>query len=151
MSTKRVLIVDDSELMRKVLTDFISGDPKLEVCGEAADGMEAVKVADELKPDLILLDMEMPEWDGMGFCVISDTNTKVKSLSSGRVGGAFKPIGMAAERSGADAVVSKPTGKAGDGITDSLGEELKSKIYELLEIASHDVMPAASLDQPHAS
>ena len=70
---------------------------------------------------------------------------------SGRVGGAFKPIGMAAERSGADAVVSKPTGKAGDGITDSLGEELKSKIYELLEIASRDVMPAASLDQPHAS
>ena len=42
---------------------------------------------------------------------------------------------MAAERSGADAVVSKPTGKSGEGITDSLGEELKAKIYELLDIA----------------
>lgn len=136
MSTKRVLIVDDSELMRKVLTDFISGDPKLEVCGEAADGMEAVKVADELKPDLILLDMEMPEWDGMGFLRHFRHKYEGKVIVlSGRVGGAFKPIGMAAERSGADAVVSKPTGKAGDGITDSLGEELKSKIYELLEIA----------------
>ena len=79
MSTKRILIVDDSELMRKVLTDFISADPKLEVCGEAADGMQAVKVADELQPDLILLDMEMPEWDGMGFSATSVTNTTVKS------------------------------------------------------------------------
>ena len=135
MSTKRILIVDDSELMRKVLTDFITADPKLEVCGEAADGMQAVKVADELQPDLILLDMEMPEWDGMGFLrhFRHKYDGKVIVLS-GRVGGAFKPIGMAAERSGADAVVSKPTGKAGEGITDSLGEELRSKIYELLEL-----------------
>lgn len=136
MSTKRVLIVDDSELMRKVLSEFITNDPNLEVCGEASDGMQAVKVADELQPDLILLDMEMPEWDGMGFLrhFRHKYNGKVIVLS-GRVGGAFKPIGMAAERSGADAVMSKPTGKAGEGITDTLGEELQAKIYELLEIS----------------
>ena len=136
MSTKRILIVDDSDLMRKVLTEFISADPQLEVCGEASDGMQAVKVADELEPDLILLDMEMPEWDGMGFLrhFRHKYNGKVIVLS-GRVGGAFKPIGMAAERSGADAVMSKPTGKAGEGITDTLSEELKAKIYELLELS----------------
>ena len=135
MTTKRILIVDDSDLMRKVLTEFISADPKLEVCGEAADGMQAVKVADELQPDLILLDMEMPEWDGMGFLRHFRHKYEGKVIVlSGRVGGAFKPIGMAAERSGADAVMSKPTGKAGEEMTDTLGQELKAKIYELLEL-----------------
>ena len=89
--------------MRKVLTDFISGDPKLEVCGEAADGMEAVKVADELKPDLILLDMEMPEWDGMGFLRHFRHKYEGKVIVlSGRVGGHSNPSGWQL-RSGADA------------------------------------------------
>ena len=134
MSTKRVLIVDDSELMRKVLTDFISGDPKLEVCGEAADGMEAVKVADELKPDLILLDMEMPEWDGMGFLRHYRSNFQGKVVVlSGKVGGALRPIGDAARRQGADEVLEKPKGDGGKPTAEDT-KMIIDTIYKVLEL-----------------
>lgn len=60
---KRVLVVDDSKLFRKVIKDMLESDGTLEVVGEAADGAEALKLNKELKPDLITLDVNMP---GMG-------------------------------------------------------------------------------------
>lgn len=66
MSKKiRVLVVDDSAFMRLLLTDLISQDTGLEVVGTATDGQEAVSRAKELKPDVVLLDMNMGEYDGL--------------------------------------------------------------------------------------
>src|SRR4051812_26498922 len=61
----RVLIVDDSAFMRKVLTSIISADPQLEVAGEAREGRDAVAQADMLKPDVITMDINMPIMDGL--------------------------------------------------------------------------------------
>jgi two-component system, chemotaxis family, protein-glutamate methylesterase/glutaminase len=61
----RVLVVDDSAFMRKVLQSIIAGDPQLEVCGEARDGRDAVTQADVLKPDVISMDINMPHMDGL--------------------------------------------------------------------------------------
>ena len=61
----RVLIVDDSAFMRKVLVSIISADPQLEVAGEARDGREAVSAADAVKPDVITMDINMPHMDGL--------------------------------------------------------------------------------------
>ena len=61
----RVLIVDDSAFMRKVLVSIISADPSLEVAGEAREGREAVKQAEALKPDVITMDINMPIMDGL--------------------------------------------------------------------------------------
>src|SRR5262252_3578452 len=61
----RVLIVDDSAFMRKVLSSIISADPALEVAGEARDGREAVQQAEGLKPDVITMDINMPHMDGL--------------------------------------------------------------------------------------
>jgi len=61
----RVLVVDDSAFMRKVLLSIISADPTLEVAGEAKDGREAVASADALKPDVITMDINMPHMDGL--------------------------------------------------------------------------------------
>ena len=61
----RVLVVDDSAFMRKVLQGIISADPELEVIGEARDGREAVALAQSLQPDVITMDIMMPHVDGL--------------------------------------------------------------------------------------
>ena len=61
----RVLIVDDSAFMRKVLQGIIASDPQLEVCGEARDGRDAVTQTESLKPDVISMDINMPHMDGL--------------------------------------------------------------------------------------
>jgi two-component system, chemotaxis family, protein-glutamate methylesterase/glutaminase len=60
----RVLVVDDSAFMRKVLQSIIAADPQLEVCGEARDGRDAVTQTEVLKPDVISMDINMPHMDG---------------------------------------------------------------------------------------
>jgi two-component system chemotaxis response regulator CheB len=61
----RVLVVDDSALMRRLLSDLLGSAPELEVVGVARDGREAVVEALRLKPDVITLDVEMPEVSGL--------------------------------------------------------------------------------------
>ncbi len=61
----RVLIVDDSAFMRKVLHSIIDSDPQMEVAGEAKDGKEAVTLANSLKPHVISMDIMMPHVDGL--------------------------------------------------------------------------------------
>lgn len=62
---KRILIADDNELVRKSLKEMLSEGSKWLVCGEASDGDEAIGMASELKPDLIILDFKMPRVDGL--------------------------------------------------------------------------------------
>jgi two-component system chemotaxis response regulator CheB len=61
----RVLIVDDSALMRRLLADLLGSSPEIEIVGTARNGREAVLRAVELKPDVITLDVEMPEVSGL--------------------------------------------------------------------------------------
>lgn len=61
----RVLIVDDSALMRRILQNILVQDPNIEVIGIAKNGIEALKRAQDLKPDVITLDVEMPLMDGI--------------------------------------------------------------------------------------
>src|ERR1700688_3000393 len=61
----RVLIVDDSVFMRKVLEKIIASDPQLEVAGQASDGHEAVALAAKILPDVITMDINMPRMDGL--------------------------------------------------------------------------------------
>jgi DNA-binding NarL/FixJ family response regulator len=61
---KQVLIADDSKTVRGILTKFLQAQRNINVCGEAANGFEAVEQAKKLRPDLILLDLAMPEMNG---------------------------------------------------------------------------------------
>lgn len=63
--TIRILITDDHLVVRQGLRLFLSDDPDMEVVGEAADGAQAVQLAQELKPDIVLMDMLMPVMDGI--------------------------------------------------------------------------------------
>lgn len=61
----RVLLVDDSAVIRRLLADVLSGDPALEIVGQAPNGRVALEKLPALKPDLVILDVEMPEMDGL--------------------------------------------------------------------------------------
>ncbi|MFN3505791.1 MAG: chemotaxis response regulator protein-glutamate methylesterase [Caldimicrobium sp.] len=61
----RVLIVDDSAIMRKLIADILKKEPQIEIVDQANNGREALEKAKVLKPDVITLDIEMPEMDGL--------------------------------------------------------------------------------------
>lgn len=63
--TIRILLADDHSVVRQGLRMFLSLDPEFEVIGEAPDGAQAVKLARELQPDVVLMDMLMPVMDGI--------------------------------------------------------------------------------------
>jgi two-component system LytT family response regulator len=60
----RIVIVDDEALARAVVREYAAADPDIEIVADCANGFEAVKAASELKPDLVLLDVQMPKLDG---------------------------------------------------------------------------------------
>lgn len=63
-ASKRILVVDDSDAVRDVIRTFLE-NTGFEVCGEAADGLEAIEQAKKLKPNLIVLDLSMPGMNGV--------------------------------------------------------------------------------------
>lgn len=62
---KKALVVDDSAFMRKLISDFLSGHPGIEVIGTARNGKEAVEKVKSLKPDVVTMDIEMPIMNGL--------------------------------------------------------------------------------------
>src|SRR5882672_10095168 len=60
----RALVIDDEPLAREMIREMLDGDPEVEIIGECANGREAVTAIRELSPDLIFLDIQMPELGG---------------------------------------------------------------------------------------
>src|SRR5262245_35017712 len=65
MKKARVLVVDDAMLIRRMVTDVLAADPQIEVVGEAINGRVALQKIAQVNPDLVTLDIEMPEMDGI--------------------------------------------------------------------------------------
>jgi two-component system chemotaxis response regulator CheB len=61
----RVLVVDDSAFMRRVISEAIAAEPDMEVAGQAVNGLDALIKVEQLQPDVVTLDVEMPEMDGL--------------------------------------------------------------------------------------
>lgn len=80
----RVLIVDDSAFMRRAISQMLTSDPEIEIAGTGKTGREAVDLAKKLQPDVITLDVEMPEMDGLTALrhIMRDCPTQVLMLSS---------------------------------------------------------------------
>jgi two-component system chemotaxis response regulator CheB len=123
----RVLIVDDSAFMRKVLQGIIASDPQLEVCGEARDGRDAVTQTEALKPDVVSMDINMPHMDGLQATeIIMSTNPHpILIVSSESKDGA--EITLKALQLGAIDFVAKPSGGV-DLDMSSVREEICRKL-----------------------
>jgi DNA-binding NarL/FixJ family response regulator len=104
-----VLIADDNKTIRSIIKNFLTQRTDLEVCGEAADGLEAVEKAKTLKPDLVLLDYSMPEMNGAEAASVlknrmPDISVVLFTMYSENFGNSL------ASAIGVDAVLSKPDG-----------------------------------------
>src|SRR5579884_2132079 len=123
----RVLIVDDSSFMRKVLQSIVSSDPQMEVVGEAKDGREGIAMADSLRPDVISMDIMMPHVDGLQAteAIMSKNPKPIVIVSSESRDGA--EITLKALELGAIDFVPKPT-NAVDLDMQSIREELCKKL-----------------------
>jgi two-component system chemotaxis response regulator CheB len=123
----RVLVVDDSTFMRKVLETIFNADDQLQVVGQAKDGREAVAMAESLKPDVITMDINMPHVDGLqATAEIMTTNPKpiVIVSSESREGAAST---LRALELGAIEFVAKPS-SAIDLDMQSVKEDLLRKV-----------------------
>jgi two-component system chemotaxis response regulator CheB len=121
----RVLVVDDSAVMRKLISRLLEGDPEIEVIATAIDGSFALTKAAQLKPDVVTLDVDMPRMDGLTALgeLVSKYRTPVIMLSSHTTRGA--ELTMQALEKGAVDFVCKPSGTAR---LPEMADELVSKI-----------------------
>lgn len=110
MKKVSVLIVDDSAFMRKVIQDMLSDDSRIEVIGTARNGNDALKKIRKLKPDVVTLDIEMPQMDGIEALkiIMRDFPTPVVMLSSTTQRGADNTF--LAMQYGAVDFIAKPSG-----------------------------------------
>lgn len=108
MEKIKVLIIDDSALVRKILTEVLSSDPAIEVLGTAMDPLFAVQKIKSLKPDVITLDVEMPRMDGLTFLkkLMKTTPLPVLMISSLTEKGA--EVTLRAMEHGAVDFIAKP-------------------------------------------
>jgi two-component system chemotaxis response regulator CheB len=126
----RVLVVDDSAFVRKVLREILSTSPRLQVVDTAKDGLEALERIAELKPDVVTLDLVMPHLDGIGVLralpTVDPPRVVVVSTSD-----ADSELGLEALQLGAVDLVHKPTALA------------TARLYELAGELIHKVEMAA--------
>jgi two-component system chemotaxis response regulator CheB len=104
----RVLIIDDSAFTRKVIREVLERDSMIEVVGYARDGLDGLEKIAELKPDVVTLDLIMPDLDGIGLLKIlpKENAPKVVVVS---VSGSDSELALLALEMGAIDIVTKPT------------------------------------------
>jgi two-component system chemotaxis response regulator CheB len=126
-----VLVVDDSAFMRKIITEMIDASGAFRVIGTARHGLDALKQVHALEPDIVTLDIEMPELDGLqtlGY-IMSETPRPVVMLSGG--GGSIDDLTIRALELGAVDFVRKPSGPISLDL-----EVVRERLMEALRAAS---------------
>ncbi|MCQ1535957.1 chemotaxis response regulator protein-glutamate methylesterase [Methanosarcina sp. KYL-1] len=125
--TIRALVVDDSALIRKVLSDILDKDPKIEVIGTAINGKDALEKIENSRPDIVLLDNVMPVLDGLKTLarIMKEYPTPVVMVSA--LGEKAEEITLTAFEYGAVDVIEKPGGILSHSIPE-MAEEICKKV-----------------------
>jgi len=122
----RVLVVDDSAYVRKVVTQMLSRSPFIEVVGSARDGQEALERAADLDPDVITCDLNMPVMDGVAFVRAQMARRPVPIVIISIAAGSGEQV-LSALDAGAVDFVQKPTALATERLME-MSEELVEKV-----------------------
>jgi two-component system chemotaxis response regulator CheB len=134
----RVLVVDDSSLMRRIITTALSKHPRIEVVGYAADGFQAIEAVNRLEPDVVTLDIEMPEMDGLtALREIRKTHKRMPIIMFSTLTHQGAQAAVVALTAGATDYVGKPSASAGsiDSAFKVLEQDLIPKLIGLGERA----------------
>lgn len=123
----RVLIVDDSAVMRQLLTTLLSADPEIEIVGTAGDPYIARERIKALNPDVITLDIEMPNMDGVTFLRKIMTLRPMPVVMVSTLTQAGAEITLEALEAGAVDFIAKPTADVANAM-DSIAAELQAKV-----------------------
>ncbi len=123
----RVLVIDDSAFARKVLREILSASAEIEVVGIARDGLDALERIAALKPDVITLDLVMPELDGIGVLRALQMQTDPPAAVAVSLTDEDSELGISALQMGAFDLVHKPTALALDRLYE-LGDDLLKKV-----------------------
>jgi two-component system chemotaxis response regulator CheB len=137
MARTRVLVVDDSLTVRRLICDVLAGDPDLEIVGEAEDGKRAIELCESLRPDVVTLDMMMPVMTGVATTeyIMAHCPTPILIVSSStNRGELFKTYDALA--AGAVDVLEKPRGDEPD---DRWEEQLRTavKLVARIRVITH--------------
>lgn len=149
----RVLIIDDSVVMRQLITRMLTSDSGIEVVGTARDGRDALKKIDLLGPDLVTLDVEMPEMDGIATLrEIKRTSPRTLIVMCSSLTERGATTTLDALLAGADDYVTKQhSGEMGASAYDTLRADLLGKIHQLSKKKAIGSMPkSASTPRPAA-
>jgi two-component system chemotaxis response regulator CheB len=122
-----VLVVDDSAFARKVMREVLTNDPRIEVVAIARDGLDALEKIAETKPDVVTLDLVMPQLDGVGVLDAIRELPNPPRVVVVTMSDSDSVVGVAALQAGAFDVVHKPTALATDRLYE-LGVELADKV-----------------------
>ncbi|WP_423792964.1 protein-glutamate methylesterase/protein-glutamine glutaminase [Methanocaldococcus indicus] len=125
----RVLVVDDSAFMRKVISDILNSDPEIEVVGTAKDGLEAIELVKKLEPDVITMDVEMPRMNGLEAVrkIMEIKPTPIVMLSALTKEGSR--VTFEALEAGAVDFIPKPSGSISLDIR-KIGQEIIEKVKQ---------------------
>jgi two-component system chemotaxis response regulator CheB len=138
MSKKQILVVDDSFIMRTIIKDIVDSDPDLEVAGFAENGKVGLQRVRELKPDAILLDLEMPEMSGIDMLKRLVLLGKAKVIVVSSVGQTGSPQALEARRLGAIDVIAKPSGAMSLDLQAKKGHEIVQALRRVLALDPND-------------
>jgi two-component system chemotaxis response regulator CheB len=140
----RILIVDDSAVMRSLLRSVVCADAGLEVAGTAGDGESALSAIQTLCPDLVLLDVEMPVMDGLiTLRKLRARGHKMPVIMCSSLTQRGAKVTIEALASGASDYVAKPAGQSNrEAATQALSQDLIPKIHALTS-QQQPVLPVA--------
>ncbi|MCL9969507.1 chemotaxis response regulator protein-glutamate methylesterase [Anoxybacillus kestanbolensis] len=142
MNKVKVLVVDDSAFMRKLISDFLSEHPRLHVVGTARDGQEALQKIEQLNPDVVTLDVEMPVMNGLETLkhIMQKKPLPVVMISSTTTEGAENTI--LALQYGAVDFIAKPSGAISLDLY-----KIKDKMIEKVLLASEANLRTVKIKQ----
>ena len=138
-SVVRVLVIDDSAFVRKVVSQMLSRSPFVEVVGTARDGEEGLELVERYQPDVVTLDLMMPGMDGIAFLREQMTRRPVPVVVCS-IAHDCGELALAAFDAGAVEFVQKPTALATDRVFE-IGDELVAKVKAAAGVRMSRVAP----------